>query len=59
MRLVVGATSRPIREYKGKNAKRPCARCGLEVSFRRGKTVCRACTSVMTKWEKKHWLAAA
>lgn len=52
------ATSRPIREYKGSNHKRPCGRCGIETTFRVGKKICGTCRSVLSPWEKSYWMAA-
>ena len=54
---MIRATSRPIREYRGKHAKRPCKRCGVEKQFRKGVQVCRDCKSVLSVFERGRWAA--
>ena len=54
---MIRATSRPIREYRGKHAKRPCKRCGVEKQFRKVTVICGDCKSVLSVFERERWAA--
>ena len=55
--VVIAATSRPIREYRGKNCTRPCERCGIEKQFRKVTVICGDCKSVLSVFERGRWAA--
>ena len=55
-RVVIGATSRPIREYQAWK-KAPCRRCEVMITCRPGGTrVCRDCKFVLSKEEYARWV---
>lgn len=54
---MIRASSRPIREYRGKNCTRPCERCGVEKQFRKVTVICGDCKSVLSVLERGRWAA--
>lgn len=53
---MIGATSTPIREYRGRRVPRPCARCGVERQARKGAVLCVDCKDALSPVDRQVWL---